>query len=69
LEINCLSNAINWCVRKEMIKYNPIARKVKYHTPSKARHAKEVAPHFSTAVYNEGRAHVTEPFRVTCITT
>ena len=44
LEINCLSNAINWCVRKEMIKYNPIARKVKYHTPSKARHAKEVAP-------------------------
>jgi hypothetical protein len=52
-----------------MIKYNPIARKVKYHTPSKARHAKEVAPHFSTAVYNEGRAHVTEPFRVTCITT
>ena len=44
LELVCLSNALNWAVRKEMIKQNPIASRIKYHQPSQARHAKEVAP-------------------------
>ena len=44
LELNTLSNALTWAVRKELIKYNPIFSRIKYHQPSKARHAKDVCP-------------------------
>lgn len=44
LHLNTLSNALNWAKRKGMIPYNPIFQKVKYHHPSEARHAKDVAP-------------------------
>ncbi len=44
LHLNCLSNALNWAIRKGLISQNPIVRKIKYHRPSEARHAKDVAP-------------------------
>jgi hypothetical protein len=44
LHLNTLSNAFDWGVRKLLIPYNPIARRIKYHQSSKARHAKDVAP-------------------------
>ena len=44
LELNTLSNALNWAVRKQLIKTNPISSRIRFHSPSEARHCKELAP-------------------------
>ena len=43
LELNALSNALNWAIRKELIKVNPIANRVRYHSSTNARHCKSMA--------------------------
>ena len=37
LELNTLSNALNWAVRKKLIKVNPILNRVRYHSRADAR--------------------------------
>lgn len=43
LELNTLSNAMNWAVRKKMIKINPIAKRIPFRRPKEVRHCKEMA--------------------------
>ena len=43
LELNTLSKALDWAVRKKTLTANPISSRTCYYTPSEARHAKEVA--------------------------
>jgi hypothetical protein len=43
LEMNTLSKALDWAVRKKTLKANPISTHTRYYSPSDARHAKEVA--------------------------
>ena len=44
LELNALTNALNWSVRKELIQVNPISSRMHYHSSTDARHCKDVAP-------------------------
>ena len=44
LELNTLSNACNWAVRKKLIEHNPIRDRKRYHKASNARHCRECAP-------------------------
>ena len=44
LELNTLSNALNWAVRKKLIEANPIKERTRYHRASTARHCRECAP-------------------------
>ena len=44
LELNTLNNAMKWAVRKQLLKSNPVAERVRYYSPTQARHCKDVAP-------------------------
>jgi hypothetical protein len=44
LELNTLSKALNWAVRKKLIDDNPIKERKRYHKASTARHCREFAP-------------------------
>ena len=44
LELNTLSNALRWAVRKEMIEENPISSRCNYHSSRESRHCREVCP-------------------------
>jgi len=44
LELNTLANALQYAVRRELIKVNPLAGRVRYHSSTNARHAKAMAP-------------------------
>ena len=44
LDLNTLSKALDWNVRKKVIKFNPIAHRTRYYDPANARRTKEVAP-------------------------
>ncbi len=43
LELNTLSKALDWAVRKKTLTANPISSRTRYYSPGEARHAKEVA--------------------------
>ena len=43
LELNTLSKALDWEVRKGRLVSNPIKARARYYNPSKARHCKELA--------------------------
>lgn len=44
LELNTLNNAFRWAVRKELVRFNPIPSRLRYHTAREARHCRECAP-------------------------
>jgi len=44
LELNTLSNALNWAVHEEVIEQNPIKFRVRFHSSIGARHCRELAP-------------------------
>ena len=44
LELNTLTNALCWAVRKKLIHDNPIKSRVRYHSSTNARHCKALAP-------------------------
>ena len=44
LELNTLNNALKWAVRKQLLPANPVAVRVRYYSPTQARHCKDVAP-------------------------
>lgn len=44
MELNTLSNAFNWAVLQEVIEENPIKSRVRFHSSTKARHCRELAP-------------------------
>jgi hypothetical protein len=44
LDLNTLSNALNWAVRKKLIKENRVKSRVRYHSSTDARHCKAMAP-------------------------
>jgi hypothetical protein len=61
LDLNCLSNALNWAVRKKKIKVNPIFGRDKYYSPSKARHAKQVCPKSPEEMHDVARILFSDP--------
>ena len=44
LELNTLNNALRWAVRQELIPFNPISSRSRYHSSREARHCRELAP-------------------------
>jgi len=44
LELNTLSNALNWAIRKRLIRHNPITKRTRYHSSITAKHCKSLAP-------------------------
>ncbi len=44
LELNTLSNALNWAVQDELIEQNPIKFRTRFHSSTTARHCRELAP-------------------------
>jgi integrase len=44
LELNTLSNALNWAIRKRLIRHNPITKRIRYHSSITAKHCKSMAP-------------------------
>jgi hypothetical protein len=44
LELNTLTNALKWAVRKKLIQDNSIKSRVRYHSSTDARHCKALAP-------------------------
>jgi len=44
LELNTLNNAFRWAVRKELVRFNPVASRLRYHSAREARHCRECAP-------------------------
>src|ERR1035437_8518613 len=43
LELNALNNAYRWAARKKLIRINPIASRVRYHSATAAVHCREFA--------------------------
>lgn len=61
LDLTCLSNALNWAVRKKLISSNPIAKRTRYYSPKNARHAKEVAPESPEELHNGAKVAFADP--------
>ncbi len=61
LDLTCLSNALNWSVRKKLIPSNPIAKRTRYYSPKKARHAKEVAPESTEELHCGAKVLLSDP--------
>jgi hypothetical protein len=61
LELNTLSNALNWAKRKGKIQENPIASHTRYYDPRKSRKTKEVSPKTTIEFHGAGSHMFDDP--------
>ena len=61
LDLTCLSNALQWCVRSKIIPSNPIASRMQYYNPAEAKKAKDSAPKSTEELHDAARIVFEDP--------